>query len=90
MLAFNWKFLTPISLVLLITTAILDKILGNYGISLEVGKAPFLYAGWMLIANLMIVWGTLTLLNYIEPKHIGSRQEFEPRPLAVSPDTKDN
>jgi len=90
MLAFNWKFLTPISLILLITTAILDKILGNYGISLEVGKAPVLYAGWMLIANLMIVWGTLTLLNYIESRQTGSRQEFEPRPLAVSPDTKDN
>jgi NADH-quinone oxidoreductase subunit H len=89
MLAFNWKFLTPLSLVVLMTTAILDKALGKVGIGIELGSAPWLYAAWMLLANLFIGWLTVYILNRIEPKMRSQRQEFEPRPVAVAPKSTD-
>jgi hypothetical protein len=84
MLAFNWKFLTPVSLVILVTTAILDKVLGSYGIRLEEGGTPYLYAGWMLMANLFIAWGIFYILELIEPERKNKRKKFKPRPIAVS------
>jgi NADH-quinone oxidoreductase subunit H len=53
MLAFNWKFLTPLALVVLMVTAILDKML-------ELAEVT----GWgyglaMLSANLVIGWMTI-------------------------------
>ncbi len=55
MLAFNWKFLTPLSLVVLMVTALLDKMLA--------GVAPWLYATTMFLANLLIAWVTLEILR---------------------------
>ncbi len=55
MLAFNWKFLTPLSLVVLMTTAVLDKVLA--------GVAPWLYALVMFLSNLVIAWVTIEILR---------------------------
>ena len=78
MLGFNWKFLTPLALFLLIVVAILDKLL--------VGTSQAVYVLVMLGANLMIVWATVLILRTyarVERKRIG-----EERPVAISPDTE--
>jgi NADH-quinone oxidoreductase subunit H len=55
MLAFNWKFLTPFSLVVLMVTAVLDKVLA--------GAAPWVYALVMFLANVLIAWVTIEILR---------------------------
>ncbi|MBM3144032.1 MAG: NADH-quinone oxidoreductase subunit NuoH [Chloroflexi bacterium] len=84
LLAFNWKFLTPLSLAVLIVTAILDK-------ALELAAVErWAYALMMLAANLIIGWATVLILKAIEPKRKRQRVEFTPRPIAVAPKSVDN
>jgi NADH-quinone oxidoreductase subunit H len=53
MLAFNWKFLTPLSFVLLMVIALGNALLAN---------APgWLYATSMFLANVLIGWGALEI-----------------------------
>jgi NADH-quinone oxidoreductase subunit H len=76
MLGFNWKFLTPLALVLLIVVAILDKLL--------VGASQTVYVLVLLGANLVIVWATVLILRAyarLERKRIG-----EERPVAITPE----
>jgi NADH-quinone oxidoreductase subunit H len=76
MLGFNWKFLTPLALFLLIVVAILDKLL--------VGVPTLWYSLVMLGANLLIVWGTLLILRrYARAERIRIGEE---RPVAMSPE----
>lgn len=52
MLNFNWKFLTPVSLTLLIVTAILDKAFGGTGFRLPAllaGNAAVLGLSWFVL-----------------------------------------
>lgn len=68
----SWKFLTPLALALLISTAILHKLLSN--------SSALLYTGSMLLMNLVLIWVTLALMNRhgkIEQKVVA-----EPRPVA--------
>jgi NADH-quinone oxidoreductase subunit H len=75
MLNFNWKFLTPLALIVVMLTAIMDKLIGNPG--------TVTYTLGMLIMNIVIVWITLTILrNYV---HIERQQIERSRPVA-SPD----
>ncbi|MGW8224502.1 MAG: NADH-quinone oxidoreductase subunit NuoH [Anaerolineales bacterium] len=77
MLGFNWKFLTPLALFLLIVVAILDKLL--------VGVPTLWYSLVMLGANLLIVWGTLLILRrYARTERI---RIGEDRPVAMAPET---
>jgi hypothetical protein len=76
--------------VVVVVTAILDKILGMVGIGLEPGFAPWLYTAWMLMANVLIGWGTIAILQRLEPRRRRQRQEFEPRPLAVAPKSEES
>lgn len=55
MLAFNWKFLVPLSLVLLMVTALLNTLLR------EASEVAF--AGGMLLANALIAWITIEILR---------------------------
>lgn len=55
MLSFNWKFLTPLALVVLMVTAILEKVLINY--------PTLVYTSVMLGANLVIIWITVLILR---------------------------
>ncbi len=48
MLVFNWVFLTPLSFILLMVTALMNALLK--------GASPFLYAAGMLLANLIVGW----------------------------------
>ncbi len=75
MLNFNWKFLTPLSLVVLLVTAILNRLL--------VGSPAWLYVTSMLAANVVIAVVTLQILRRwvrIERKRVA-----EPGPIAVPP-----
>lgn len=76
MLALNWKFLTPLSLVSLIMTAILHKLLEN--------SSTLVYSGLMLLANLVLGWIVIVILQrYARLK----RQKFsEDRPIARAAD----
>ncbi len=75
MLNFNWKFLTPLSLVLLMVTAILDKLLES---------SPYwVYVTGMLVANLLIIWAVLYLLR--SRARVERVKVAEPRPVAAPP-----
>jgi NADH-quinone oxidoreductase subunit H len=83
MLNFNWKFLTPLALVLVMTTAVVEKVLNIYNISAV--EAPLAHTLVHLLANLILLWIMSRLLRRrarYEPKRVG-----EPRPVAVSPVT---
>ena len=77
MLAFNWKFLTPLALVVLMVTAVLDKVL--------VSVDRWVYVLVMLAANFIIGWLTVLILKKLEPKRTSQRPTFEIRPVAVAP-----
>jgi len=75
MLNFNWKFLTPIALVLLIVTAIVEKAMA--------GAAWEARVGVHFLANILIVWGTVEILRrYARSER---KKVAEPRPVAVAP-----
>jgi len=72
MLSFNWKFLTPISIALLIVTAILDKLLGT--------SPHWVYWLGMLLANILIALVSLSLVRrYGQTKRLAVGS---PRPVA--------
>jgi NADH-quinone oxidoreductase subunit H len=75
MLNFNWKLLTPLSLVVLIVTAILDKVM--------VGAPLWVYTLGMLGGNLVVGWLTLKILRRYARKE---RQRVgDVRPVAAPP-----
>jgi NADH-quinone oxidoreductase subunit H len=78
MLSFNWKFLTPLSLVVLMVTAVLDKLLGKPGSAL--------YILGMLAANLVIAFVTLQISR--KYFHIRRQKLDANRPLAAPDLTK--
>ncbi|RME88783.1 MAG: NADH-quinone oxidoreductase subunit NuoH [Anaerolineae bacterium] len=55
MLAFNWKFLTPLAFVLLMVTALVDKALA--------GAETWVYALGMFLANVVVAWVTVEILR---------------------------
>jgi len=76
MLAFNWKFLTPLILVDLMVTAILVKVFENANV--------WLFTLVMLAANFLIGWITVQILKRVEQTR-PRRREFEGRPVAMAP-----
>lgn len=75
MLSLNWKFFTPLALVLVFVTAFVDKALA--------GASQTVYILSMLVANIGVGWLTVIILRryaQIQRKRVG-----EPRPVA-SPD----
>jgi NADH-quinone oxidoreductase subunit H len=86
MLNFNWKFLTPIALVLLIATALVEKMLVLVMPELNLVEAviPWVRAAAHLTVNLLLLWGVIGLLKKFPSKTrkvVGS-----PRPVAVAPE----
>lgn len=76
MLDFNWKLLTPLALVLVIATAIADKVL----LALGAQAGGLMYTVGMLVLNLVIGWGMISLLR----TYARSRRQRvgEPKPVA--------
>jgi len=63
MLAFNWKFLTPLAFVLLMVTALMNALLSH--------TASWLYISGMFLSNVLLAWAAL------EVARIYSRRERE-------------
>jgi NADH-quinone oxidoreductase subunit H len=86
MLNFNWKFLTPLALVLLIVTAVVDKAfyLLIPGLNISQTFIPFIRAGLHLLVNIMIVLITVQLLKGHRIQ--GVQIVGKPRPVAVAPE----
>jgi NADH-quinone oxidoreductase subunit H len=81
MLGFSWKFLTPLALVLLIVTAVLEKILAGTPTSVRLLSH--------LAANIVIGLGTVQILRTYarrERKRVG---EVRPVASAMQPDFKE-
>ncbi len=86
MLNFNWKFLTPLALVLLIATAVFDKLFYILlpGIQISTALVPWVRAGVHLLVNLIILLVTLLILKSYQIK--GVQVVAKPRPVAVAPE----
>lgn len=86
MLNFNWKFLTPLALVLLVLTAVLDKAFYLVLPSLNLLEAaiPWVRAGMHLLLNLFIVIITVQLLKSYKIKSV--QVVAKPKPIAVAPE----
>ena len=86
MLNFNWKFLTPLALVLLIVTAIVEKVLVEVlpGLNLVQGALPWVRAAAHLVVNLLLVWGVVSALKKYQVKT--RKTVASPRPVAVAPE----
>jgi NADH-quinone oxidoreductase subunit H len=86
MLNFNWKFLTPLALILLIVTAIVDKtfFLIIPGFNISASLIPWLRAGVQLLANLIIILITILILRSYRIKTV--QLVARPRPVAVAPE----
>ncbi len=79
MLNLNWKFLTPLALVALIATAVMDKILIN--------ASPRGYTVGMLIVNIVIILITLTILHsyaVIKRERVGEHRPTANPDVAIS------
>ena len=78
MLGFCWKFLTPLSLALVIVTAILAKVLQD--------ASTWVVVLVFTLANILIISVTVAILNRYSNKE---RQKVaEPRPVAISPENR--
>jgi NADH-quinone oxidoreductase subunit H len=86
MLNFNWKFLTPLALVLLIVTAIVEKSFWIILPSLNLADnlVPWIRAGLHLFVNLILILITIQILKTHRIK--GVQVVAKPRPVAVAPE----
>jgi NADH-quinone oxidoreductase subunit H len=79
MLNLNWKFLTPLALVALIATAVMDKLLIN--------ASPRGYTVGMLIVNVVIIFVTLSILHtyaVIKRERVGEHRPTANPDAAIS------
>jgi len=71
MLAFNWKFLTPLTFVLLMVTALMNALLA--------GTPTWLYISGMFLSNILVGWGALEIARSYSRKE---REKVEgPKPV---------
>ncbi|RIK30383.1 MAG: NADH-quinone oxidoreductase subunit H [Anaerolineae bacterium] len=60
MLAFNWKFLTPVAFTLLMTTAFMNALLADVSTWLRIGG--------MFLSNVLVAWAALETARYYSRK----------------------
>lgn len=60
MLAFNWKFLTPVAFVLVMVTALMNALLG--------GADSWLYVTGMILSNVIVAWVSLEIVRSVSKK----------------------
>jgi hypothetical protein len=63
MLAFNWKFLTPLAFVLVMVTAVMNALLRN--------SSSWLFISGMILSNIIVGWVALEIVRSV------SKQERE-------------
>lgn len=86
MLNYNWKFLTPLSLVVLMVTAILDRLVKDWFFGLDsyaIWRSAILFA-----ANVLIGWATVAILRRRAAERPSRRVVAEPRPVARPPEAE--
>jgi hypothetical protein len=92
MLNFNWKFLTPLALILVMVTAVVEKAVIHYLplFNLVPGSTTFLIVRTLahLFANGAIAIGALWLAQSLRKREIP--RVGSPRPVAVPPQAKPN
>lgn len=80
----NWKVLTPLALVAVFVTALVDKTLVEVGLSGEGLGVVLVRALALLVANVLVMWLSLRVLGQnIKPER---RVVSEKRPVATSQD----
>lgn len=72
MLNFNWKYLTPLAIALVILVALVDRLFMN--------SPSWLYWSAMLAGNIIIVWISLVLVKRFA--QVNRERVAEPRPVA--------
>jgi NADH-quinone oxidoreductase subunit H len=77
MLGFNWKFLVPLSVVVLLVVAIVDKLVAGY--------PTWLYTLIMLAANFVVAWVALLIIRSYARRE--RARVAEPMPLARPAET---
>jgi len=80
MLNLNWRFLIPLAFVNLISVAIADRLM------VEFGTANWLYVLILFGLNIFLLLVGLSLADNLSAKV--EREKFPPRPVAVPPGTK--
>jgi len=81
MLDYNWKFLTPLALAVLVVTALLDRlIIDGFGTDNTPWRPAILFA-----ANLLIGWVTVVLLRRRAAQRPPRQVVGAPRPVARPP-----
>ena len=60
MLAFNWKFLTPVAFVLVMVTALMNALLR--------GAGSWLYITGMILSNVIIAWVSLEIVRSVSKR----------------------
>ena len=71
MLAFNWKFLTPLAFTLIMVTALMNALLS--------GLDPWIYVLGMFLSNILVAWGALEVARYYSR---AEREKIEgPKPV---------
>jgi NADH-quinone oxidoreductase subunit H len=86
MLNFNWKFLTPIALVLLITTAIVEKYISMWLPTLNLSNSGEMIArvGIHFSVDIVIFIVVVLILRSFGSKE--RKRVADPRPIAVAPE----
>jgi NADH-quinone oxidoreductase subunit H len=79
MLNLNWKFLVPLSLVVLMVTAIADKALRDAAVT------PVVYLLVMILLNVLMAWAALSLTRRFARAE--RRRVAEPQPIATPANT---
>ncbi len=74
---FGWKFLIPLSLMLVMVTAILEKVLSNYALN------GWQHAGIHLLMNVIFTWLTVQILIIFQAKRPRRHPVAQPKPIAV-------
>ena len=72
MLAFNWKFLTPVAFVLVMVTALMNALLRDAG--------SWLYITGMILSNIIVAWVSLEIVRSVGRKE---RERVEGPKLVV-------
>ena len=90
MLNFNWKFLTPLALVMVMATAVVEKLVIHYLTTwgLAFGSTPYLI--WRMIIHLSVnvaIFAGALLLSQSMEKREPPRVVASPQPVSVSSQT---
>ncbi len=80
MLNFNWKFLTPVGLILLVATAVVQKIILVSGASYGVMVLSH------LVVNVLILWVAFWIVKVREARQPRRQPVAQPRPVARPPE----